>query len=99
MSQTFRLGAFIVITLAILATAVFLIGNQESMFKSHYRIKTEFQNVAGLQEGADVRVGGIRKGTVRSLQLPNRPDGKVTALMELSKDTLSIVKRDSIAAI
>jgi phospholipid/cholesterol/gamma-HCH transport system substrate-binding protein len=99
MSQTFRLGVFIVISLAVLATAVFLIGNQESMFKAHYRIKAEFQTVAGLQEGADVRVAGVRKGTVRRLQLPPRPDGKVIALMELTKDTQSIVKQDSVAAI
>src|ERR1700686_2832220 len=99
MSQNFRIGVFLVLTLAALATGVFLIGNQQSMFKSHYRIKAEYQNIAGLQQGADVRVGGIRKGTVRLLQLPAKPGGKVTVVMELTTDTQSIIKRDSVAAI
>lgn len=99
MSQNFRLGIFIVITLAILATAVFLVGNRESLFRSSYRVKADFANVAGLNEGADVRVGGIRKGSVKDIRLPNRPDGKVEVLMDLARDTQSIVKTDSVASI
>src|SRR5260370_35092335 len=99
MSQNFRIGVFLVLTLAALAIGVFLIGNQQSMFKSHYRIKAEYENIAGLQQGADVRVGGIRKGTVRLLQLPAQPGGKVTLVIELTKDTQRIIKRDSEASI
>ena len=32
-------------------------------FTRTYRLYAEFQNVAGLSEGATVRVGGIHKGT------------------------------------
>jgi phospholipid/cholesterol/gamma-HCH transport system substrate-binding protein len=99
MSKNLRLGIFIVITLAIFATAVFLIGGRESMFRSSYKVRADFANVAGLNEGADVRVGGIRKGSVKSIQLPKEPDGKVVVLMELEKDTQSIVKMDSLADI
>ena len=86
-------------SLAILAICVFLVGSQQSKFGSHYQVRSDFDNVAGLGEGADVRVGGIRKGSVRSIQLPKRPDGKVTVLMDLDKETQSIVKQDSVAAI
>jgi phospholipid/cholesterol/gamma-HCH transport system substrate-binding protein len=99
MSQNFRVGIFIVVTLAILATAVFLIGSRESMFSSNYKVRADFDNVAGLGEGADVRVGGIRKGSVKKIQLPKEPNGKVVVLMDLQKDTQSIVKLDSVAAI
>ena len=58
-----RLGLFIVVGLAILCCAIFLIGNKEIRFKSTYIVKAQFQNVGGLNDGADVRVGGIRKGT------------------------------------
>ena len=34
MSQSFRLGLFIVATLALLVAGVFLIGSNESLFKS-----------------------------------------------------------------
>jgi phospholipid/cholesterol/gamma-HCH transport system substrate-binding protein len=86
-------------TLAILAACVFLVGRQESKFGSNYRVRSEFANVAGLSEGADVRVGGIRKGTVRSIQLPKTPDGKVVVTMDLAKETQAIVKQDSVASI
>lgn len=99
MSQNLRLGMFIVITLAILATGVFLIGGRESMFRSSYKVKAEFDNVAGLNEGADVRVGGIRKGSVKKIQLPKRSDEKVTVVMDLEKETQNIVKTDSVADI
>jgi phospholipid/cholesterol/gamma-HCH transport system substrate-binding protein len=99
MSRSFRLGLFLLTTLAILAACVFLVGRQEMEFSSNYRVRSEFDNVTGLSDGADVRVGGIRKGTVRSIQLPSRPDGKVTVTMDLAKETQSIVRRDSIASI
>jgi phospholipid/cholesterol/gamma-HCH transport system substrate-binding protein len=99
MSQNLRLGIFIIVTLAILATGVFLVGSRESMFRSSYVVRADFANVAGLNEGADVRVGGIRKGSVKRMQLPNRPDGKVVVLMDLAKETQSIIKMDSVAAI
>jgi phospholipid/cholesterol/gamma-HCH transport system substrate-binding protein len=99
MSRSFRLGLFLLATLAILAAGVFLVGRQELKFGSNYLVRAEFDNVTGLSQGADVRVGGIRKGTVQSIQLPRRPDGKVTVTMDLAKDTQAIVKQDSIASI
>jgi outer membrane protein OmpA-like peptidoglycan-associated protein len=99
MSKTFRLGAFLVFTFAIFALGVFLIGRNQARFKPTYRLRAQFQNVAGLDDGADVRVGGIRKGTVRKIQLPKQPDGKVTVLMELEKETLDVLKGDSVADI
>jgi phospholipid/cholesterol/gamma-HCH transport system substrate-binding protein len=99
MSQTFRLGLFIVATMAAVAVGVFLIGDRESKFSSHYRVNADFDNVAGLAEGADVRVGGIRKGTIRSIKLPTRPGDKLVVAMDLTRDTRPLVKQDSVASI
>ena len=99
MSKEVRLGLFVALTLAILVVGVFLIGNTETLFKSTYRVKAEFQNVAGLSDGADVRVGGIHEGTVRRIELPKQPNGKVTVVMDLLRATRAIVKQDSLAAI
>ncbi len=99
MTTTFRLGLFIVATLLILFAGVFLIGSKESLFESTYRVRADFQNVASLNEGADVRVGGIRKGTVKRIDLPKRPDGKVTVVMDLASETRAVVKQDSLASI
>src|SRR5580658_1730741 len=99
MSQTFRLGLFIVAALAVLFVGVFLIGSRESLFQSTYLVKAEFQNVAGLADGADVRVGGLHEGTVKYIRLPKQPNGKITVAMDLDKGTRDVVKKDSIAAI
>ncbi len=99
MSSTARLGLFIIVTLLILATGVFLIGDKESMFSSTYQVKSDFQNVAGLDAGADVRVGGIRTGVVNKIVLPKGPNGGVTVVMNLDGSTRGIVKKDSIASI
>ncbi len=79
--------------------AVFLIGNRAALFHSSYRLNTQFDNVAGLEEGAAVRVGGVRKGMVKHLTLPGKPDEKVNVAMELEQATREVVKKDSIAAI
>jgi phospholipid/cholesterol/gamma-HCH transport system substrate-binding protein len=99
MSQTFRLGLFIVAALAVLVVGVFLIGNNESLFQPTYKVKADFQNVAGLADGADVRVGGLHQGTVKHIQLPNRPDGMVTVTMDLNKGTREVLNKGSVASI
>ncbi|MGD0890514.1 MAG: MlaD family protein [Terracidiphilus sp.] len=99
MSRVARLGAFIIGTLAILATGVFIIGSKEYLFRSTYQLKAQFDNVAGLAEGADVQVGGVHSGMVRSIELPHKPGEKVTVVMELGRTTHEIIKQDSVASI
>jgi phospholipid/cholesterol/gamma-HCH transport system substrate-binding protein len=99
MSRVARLGAFIVATLAVLATGVFIIGSKEYLFSSTYNLKAQFENVAGLADGADVQVGGVHSGTVTAIELPNKPGGKVTVIMELARSTHAIIKQDSVASI
>jgi phospholipid/cholesterol/gamma-HCH transport system substrate-binding protein len=93
------LGAFIVATLAVLAAGVFIIGSKEYLFRSTYQLKTQFDNVAGLAQGADVQVGGVHSGTVHSITLPHKPGDKVTVVMDLDRSTKEIIKRDSVASI
>jgi phospholipid/cholesterol/gamma-HCH transport system substrate-binding protein len=99
MSRVARLGAFIVVTLAVLASGVFIIGSKEYLFSPTYRLKTQFDNVAGLAAGADVEVGGVHSGTVLSITLPHNPSDKVTVVMELDKSTQEIIKKDSVTSI
>ena len=99
MTQAFRLGLFIVIALLIFAGAVFLIGDKHLIFQHTYELRSQFQTVAGLSDGAEVRVGGIHEGTVHKILLPNRSDGKVTVVMDLQQATRNVIKQDSVAAI
>ena len=99
MSRAARLGAFVVVTLAILVAGVFIIGGKQYLFSSTYQLKAQFDNVVGLDAGGDVRVGGVHSGTVRSIVLPHKPGEKVTVVMDLGKSTHEIIKQDSVATI
>jgi phospholipid/cholesterol/gamma-HCH transport system substrate-binding protein len=99
MSRAFWVGIFIVGTLLILAGGIFLIGRTEFLFHSKYRLKAEFLNVVGLVHGAEVRIGGVRQGTVGDISLPKRPGDKVIVSVDLMSSTRNIVKKDSTAAI
>src|SRR5258708_6630300 len=98
MSRTFRLGLFIFGTLVLFGTIIFLIGDKQFLFSSTYRLKTQFKNVAGLNAGAEVRIGGIHKGIVRQIKLPNQPDGEMMVEMDMDKSTRNLIKKDSLAA-
>jgi phospholipid/cholesterol/gamma-HCH transport system substrate-binding protein len=97
MSRAFRLGVFIVATLIILAAGTLLIGNKRFLFSRTFGLRADFQNVGGLVSGAEVRVGGIHEGTVRTIKLPSRPDEKVTVVMDVATSTRNIIKKDSVA--
>jgi outer membrane protein OmpA-like peptidoglycan-associated protein len=99
MSKSFWLGLFIVGTLLILAIGVFLIGDRQFLFSATYPLKSDFQNVGGLNVGADVRVGGIRAGTVQAIELPGQSDGRVGVVMRLQSSTRSLIRADSVASI
>ena len=99
MSRAARLGAFIFVTMAILVTGVFIIGGKQYLFRSTYQLKTQFDNVEGLDAGGDVRVGGVHTGTVRDIVLPHKPGEKVTVIMDLGDSTHEIIKRDSVVTI
>ena len=99
MSRAFRLGMFIVATLLILAAGVFLIGEKRFLFRRTYRLEAEFQNVVGLNNGADVRVGGIHLGTVKYISLPTGPSGKLTVVMDMASSTKNIIRQNSVATI
>jgi len=99
MSRAFRLGVFIVAALLIFAAGVFWIGKNKMLFQSKYRLNAEFEKVSGLTAGAEVRVSGIQKGTIRRIDLPSRPDGKVRVEMDLDSETRRVIRKDSTAAI
>ncbi|MHB8499906.1 MAG: MlaD family protein [Candidatus Acidiferrales bacterium] len=99
MSKAARLGAFIILTLAILAAGVFIIGSKQYLFSPTYRLKAQFATVVGLDSGAEVRIGGVHSGIVREIQLPSKPTDKITVLMDLQRSTHQIVKQDSVASI
>jgi phospholipid/cholesterol/gamma-HCH transport system substrate-binding protein len=99
MSRAFRLGLFIVAALLVFGAGVFLIGDNQMLFRSTYRLNAGFKTVAGLAGGAEVRVAGIQKGTVRRIDLPQSPSQQARIEMVLDSETRKVIRKDSVAAI
>ena len=99
MTGSARLGAFILVAVIAFAVMIFWIGDKQSLFSHTYRISAPFDNVAGLEEGAPVRVGGVRIGTVDQIHLPHQPDDKISVELQLQNPTRNVIKKDSIASI
>jgi phospholipid/cholesterol/gamma-HCH transport system substrate-binding protein len=99
MPKNLLLGMFIVGTLAVLGTGSFLIGDKQFLFSSTYSLRADFEDVAGLNVGADVRVGGVRQGTVNRIDLPKHSDEKMSVHLDLNEATRNLIKKDSIASI
>jgi len=93
------LGAFILGSLIIFGIGIFIVGNRQFIFSRTYRLNAPFDNVAGLDEGAVVRAGGVRIGTVDKIQMPHQAGEKVLVVMKLENSTRDVVKKDSVAAI
>jgi phospholipid/cholesterol/gamma-HCH transport system substrate-binding protein len=99
MSRAARLGAFIIAALTILVAGIFMIGGKQYLFTRTYRLNAQFGSVVGLDSGAEVRVGGVQSGSVRSVELPSKPTDKITVRMDLDRSTRNIIKQDSVATI
>jgi len=99
MSRVARLGAFIFGALLILTFVVFRIGDKDFLFSKTYRLRAPFDNVAGLGNGAEVRLGGVRVGTVDFIQLPGHAGEKVLVVMKLESSTRKLIRKNSVVAI
>jgi len=71
MSRAVRLGVFVVATLLVLGGGIFWIGSMRFMFSKTWRLNSDFANVAGLTNGAEVRVGGTYDTNVKVLPNPS----------------------------
>jgi hypothetical protein len=78
------LGAFIVVTLAVLAAGVFIIGSKEYLFSSYLYAEGAIRQRGRPRIGRRRAVGGVHSGTVLSHHsCPISPRDKVTVVMEL----------------
>ena len=72
-----RIGTFILVSLVVFFAIVYLLGARARYFESKYEIAAEFTEVAGLIEGATVRLAGVQIGRVTGVRLPPEPGGRV----------------------
>ncbi len=79
--------------------ALFLIGDRKKLFDDSFVVFAEFERLAGLQEGAPVRVAGLGAGEVLSISFPQSPEASFRVEMRVVEDLHPLVRTDSVATI
>ncbi len=95
--NTLRVGIFVVTGLALFIVAIYLIGQNQNMFKKTFTISANFNNVSGLMQGNNVRYSGINIGTVKDITMVN--DSTITVDMNIDEKMVKHIKKDAIATI
>ncbi len=93
------LGIFIAGGLGLVIWGIFFFSRKERIFESTFRLKSPFENVAGLRNGAAVRLSGIDIGVVETIKLPDTPGGNVLVTMRLDIEAQRLIKKDAQALI
>jgi phospholipid/cholesterol/gamma-HCH transport system substrate-binding protein len=91
-----KVGIVAVVALALAIIMIFLVSGEGGMFWQRYSLKTTFDNIAGLKEGAPVRVAGVEVGSVKALEFIG---DRVEVTFQLSKDMQSRVTTSSVATL
>jgi phospholipid/cholesterol/gamma-HCH transport system substrate-binding protein len=91
-----KIGIVSIVALALVIAMIFLVSGEGGMFWQRYSLKTVFDNIAGLKEGAPVRVAGAEVGSVTALDFVG---DRVEVTFELSKDMQSRVTTSSRASL
>jgi phospholipid/cholesterol/gamma-HCH transport system substrate-binding protein len=102
MSATNRLaavGAFVIGGLLLFAVGLFLIGDRRMLFGNTFVVFAEFEGIAGLDNGATVRVGGMQAGEVEVIQVPSGPSSRFRVRMRVRNDLRPLIRVDSVASI
>ncbi len=92
-------GAFVVGGLLLFAVGLFLIGDRRMLFSDTFEVYAEFTQIAGLQNGAKVRVGGMDAGEVESIHIPPSPSAKFRVKLRVREDLHGLLRLDSVATI
>ncbi len=93
LKTNWKLGAFVAVGLAILIFFVFYIGKNKNIFSSTITVTGLFDDVSGLAPGNNVRLAGIKIGTVTDIEFVN--DSLVRVYTIVEKKSQKYIKTDS----
>ncbi len=89
-----KVGIVTVVAIVIAGVTIFTLTGGRGFFWQRYKLKTRFDNVAGLNTGAPVRVSGFSVGSVTQIEFAGE---KVDITLEVNKDQQSRITTESVA--
>lgn len=90
-------GIFILLGLGILVLAVFTLGSEKKTFVKSVAINAVFNDVGGLQKGANIWFSGVKIGSVKKISFYGKSQVQVT--MSIENDAESYIHKDAMAKI
>ncbi len=96
-----RVGVMVLVSLAVLAAAIFFISGQVGFLGSRYTLKTYFSGAGGVREGSEVRLAGIPVGNVARIRISQftEPEKAVEIDLKISKRYQDQIRGDSLATL
>ncbi len=99
MSRQARLGLVVLVGLTAAVAFMFIIASQGNLLADTFTVRATFNQVAGLQKGADVFYNGIAVGRVEEVELPHAPGDPISVRMAVREDARPLIREDSRALI
>jgi phospholipid/cholesterol/gamma-HCH transport system substrate-binding protein len=94
-----RVGIFVLLALLVFLGTIYALGARARLFETRDTIYADFTEVAGLVEGATVRLAGVQIGRVTGVHLPGQPGGKVRVDLTIGRQFRDRVRANSVARI
>ncbi|UCC66414.1 MAG: MCE family protein, partial [Deltaproteobacteria bacterium] len=95
-----KVGAFVVIILALFAVAIFAVGSHKKYFQRQYTLWVCYSNISGLMVGAPVRLAGLTVGRVSAIDFSEDIEEKtIMVVMKINREVRKRIREDSIATI
>lgn len=96
-NNTWKLGLFVVVSLAVFLATIYFIGKSQNLFGSTFHLKAQFKNVNGLNVGNNVLLSGINIGTIKEIEFVS--DSTVVVNMVIRSEIQRYIKTDAFATI
>jgi phospholipid/cholesterol/gamma-HCH transport system substrate-binding protein len=96
-----RVGIMVLVSLVVLAVAIFFISGQVGFLSKRYSLKVYFSGAGGVREGSEVRLAGIPVGNVSSIKISSfaEPDRAVEIDLRISSHYQDQIREDSVATL
>ena len=100
-SMEVKVGALIIVSLALLAGFVIVMGGMS--LEPTYRVYVDFDNPGGLQSGAPVRISGIKVGRITAIQFrggqlnpkTNEPEPPIRVVAQIENQYREAIRENS----
>ena len=99
MSQQARVGLLVLAGAMLFLLAIFAVANRSFLFSDTFFIRSQYNEIAGLQPGASVQYQGYNIGRVESISLPERAGGMITVTMAIQEEARHLIHENTRALI